>query len=83
MWTLSELRWATRGVPERIEAIDPSEGVDLGYRAESAHFIDRIREGAAPDVTVSDGLAALQVSLTLVSSAAEGGRTLELAGSRG
>jgi predicted dehydrogenase len=69
MWTVTELRWARSGEPETVEPIDPSEGADLGYRAASEHFIDRVREDRAPEATVRDGLAALEVSLALRRSA--------------
>ena len=42
---------------------------DLGYRAASEHFIECIRDGRDPEVTVHDGLAALEVSLALRASA--------------
>lgn len=77
MWTVSELRWAVSGGAEHVETIDPDEGADLGYGAESAHFIDRIRQHAAPEVRIADGLAALDVSLALKRSAASG-RTEEV-----
>lgn len=73
MWTVTELRWARSGEPETVEAIDPSEGADLGYRAASEHFIACLREDREPDVTVRDGLATLEVSLALLASAADGG----------
>jgi len=65
MWTLSELRWARAGAAETLEPIGPAEGADLGYRAASEHFIGCLREEREPDVTVADGLAALEVSLAL------------------
>jgi len=80
MWTVTELRWARSGEPETVEPIDPSEGTDLGYRAASEHFIACLREDREPEVTVADGLAALEVSLALLTSAAEN-RTVSLAGS--
>ncbi len=81
MWTLSELRWAPSGGPERVEAIDPREGPDLGYRAETEHFVGCLNEGRTPDVCVEDGLSALDVSLALL-TAARGGRTVGLADER-
>jgi predicted dehydrogenase len=72
MWTMSELRWTRTGEPETVEAIDPAEGADLGYRAASEHFVSCIREGRDPEVTPADGLAALEVSLALLASAADG-----------
>jgi myo-inositol 2-dehydrogenase/D-chiro-inositol 1-dehydrogenase len=77
MWTVTELRWARAGEPETGEPIDPSEGADLGYRAASEHFIDCMREDREPEVTPRDGLAALEVSLALLTSAADG-RTVDL-----
>jgi myo-inositol 2-dehydrogenase / D-chiro-inositol 1-dehydrogenase len=81
MWTLSELRWAPSGGPERVEAIDPREGADLGYRAETEHFVGCVNEGRTPDVGVEDALSALDVSLALL-TAARGGRTVRLADDR-
>lgn len=72
MWTVTELRWARAGGSETAEPMDPTEGADLGYRAASEHFIACIREDRDPEVTVRDGLAALEVSLALLTSAAEG-----------
>lgn len=72
MWTLSELRWARSGEEETIEPIDEREGADLGYLQESRHFVECLRQDRAPDVTVRDGLAALEVSLALRTSAADG-----------
>lgn len=69
MWTVTELRRAGTGEAEVIERIDPAEGGDLGYRAASEHFIECIRDGRDPEVTVHDGLAALEVSLALRASA--------------
>jgi myo-inositol 2-dehydrogenase / D-chiro-inositol 1-dehydrogenase len=77
MWTVTELRSARSGEPETVEPIDPAEGADLGYRAASEHFIACIREDRDPEVTMDDGLAALEVSLALRRSAAEG-RTVGL-----
>jgi predicted dehydrogenase len=65
MWTLKELRWARSGEPETVELVDPGEGADLGYCAASEHFIACLREDREPDVTIADGLAALEVSLAL------------------
>jgi UDP-N-acetylglucosamine 3-dehydrogenase len=73
MWTLSELRWARAGENEAIEPIDEREGVDLGYLEESRYFVECIRQDQAPDVTVQDGLAALEVSLAFKEAAANGG----------
>jgi predicted dehydrogenase len=78
MWTLSELRWARSGENEAIEPIDEREGADLGYLEESKHFVECIREDRAPEVTVQDGLAALEVSLVLREAAADG-RVVRLA----
>ncbi|HSD48779.1 MAG TPA: Gfo/Idh/MocA family oxidoreductase [Actinomycetota bacterium] len=72
MWTVTELRWASTGEPEMIEPIDTVEGADLGYRAASEHFIACLREDREPEVTVRDGLAALEVSLALKRWAASG-----------
>lgn len=80
MWTVTELRWAGAGAPETVEPIDAAEGADLGYRAASEHFIACLREDREPEVTVRDGLDALEVSLALLTSAAEN-RTVSLAGS--
>jgi myo-inositol 2-dehydrogenase/D-chiro-inositol 1-dehydrogenase len=82
MWTVEELRWAPSGGAERIERIDPAEGSDLGYGAETGHFIERLRQDRRPDVGIDDGLAALEVSDALLTSAAEG-RTVALARSKG
>ncbi len=71
MWTLSELRWARSGEEETVESIDQREGADLGYRSESERFIECLRHDRAPDVTVQDGLAALEVSLALKRSATD------------
>lgn len=78
MWTLTELRWARSGSAETVEPIDPAEGADLGYRAASEHFIACVREDREPEVTIADGLTALEVSLALLASAGEG-RTVGLA----
>jgi myo-inositol 2-dehydrogenase/D-chiro-inositol 1-dehydrogenase len=75
MWTLSELRWARAGGAETIEPIEPVEGADLGYRAASEHFVERVREDRDPEVTVDDGLVALEVSLA-IKRAAETGQTI-------
>jgi predicted dehydrogenase len=72
MWTLSELRWAPTDGPERVEPIDPAQGADLGYRAETEHFITCLFEDRPPAVTVDDGFAALEVSLAMRTAAAEG-----------
>jgi myo-inositol 2-dehydrogenase/D-chiro-inositol 1-dehydrogenase len=80
MWTVTGLRWARAGEAETVESIDAAEGNDLGYRAASEHFIACLREDREPEVTVRDGLAALEVSLALLTSAAEN-RTVSLAGS--
>ena len=77
MWTVSELRWAHAGEPATVEHIDAVEGADLGYGAASDHFIDCLRADRDPEVTVRDGLAALEVSLALLTSAAED-RTVRL-----
>lgn len=71
MWTISELRRAGTGEAEAVEPIDPVEGTDLGYRGASEHFLECIREGVAPEVTPHDGLAALEVSLSLLSAAGD------------
>ena len=73
MWTVSELRWALRGRPERAETIDADEGADLGYAEASRHFIECLRQDRPPDVTVDDGLVALEVSLALLRAALQGG----------
>lgn len=78
MWTLSELRWGMTGEMETVEALDQTEGADLGYRAASEHFIECLREDRAPEATAEDGLAALDVSIALKTAAAEG-RTVQLA----
>jgi myo-inositol 2-dehydrogenase/D-chiro-inositol 1-dehydrogenase len=72
MWTVSELRSARTGDPERNESIGAEEGADLGYRAASEHFIECVRGDRPPDVTVDDGLAALEVSLALLRAAIQG-----------
>lgn len=69
MWTVSKLRWARAGQAEMIETYGEPEASDLGYRAESEHFIECLRDDRAPDVTLHDGLAALEVSVALRSSA--------------
>jgi myo-inositol 2-dehydrogenase/D-chiro-inositol 1-dehydrogenase len=71
MWTVTELRWGRAGEPETVEPIDAVEGDDLGYRAASEHFIACLREDRDPEASVRDGLAALEVSLALLTSAAE------------
>jgi UDP-N-acetylglucosamine 3-dehydrogenase len=71
MWTLSELRWARSGGEETVEPIDEREGADLGYGSESEHFIECVRRDRAPDVTVQDSLAALEVSVALKGAATE------------
>lgn len=53
------------GEEETLEPIDERVGADLGYREESEHFIECLRQDRAPDVTVQDGLAALEVSVGL------------------
>jgi myo-inositol 2-dehydrogenase/D-chiro-inositol 1-dehydrogenase len=78
MWTVSELRWARAGEAERAEEIHAEEGSDLGYRAETEHFVRCLADDRDPDVTVSDGLAALEVSIALLEAAREGG-TVRLA----
>jgi myo-inositol 2-dehydrogenase / D-chiro-inositol 1-dehydrogenase len=78
MWTVSELRWARGREPEHVEAIPPADGADLGYLAESRYFVDCVREGRRPEVTLEDGLAALEVSVALLSAAADR-RTVPLA----
>lgn len=80
MWTLSELRRARAGEPETIEPIDPAEGTDLGYRAASEHFVACLREDREPEVTVADGLAALEVSLALKSHPGAGYSTVSSRG---
>ena len=72
MWTVSELRWARSGEPETVEPIRATEGTDLGYRTASEHFIACLHEAREPEVTGRDGLAALEISLALLTSAAEG-----------
>lgn len=72
MWRLTELRWARSGEDETVEPIDEREGADLGYMAESRHFVECIRQDRAPEITVEDGLAALEVSLALKTAAAHG-----------
>jgi predicted dehydrogenase len=66
------LRWARSGEDETVEPIDEREGADLGYLAESRHFVECIRQDRAPEITVEDGLAALEVSLALKTAAAHG-----------
>jgi len=72
MWMLSELRWARSGEEETIEPIDDREGADLGYAEESRYFVECLRQDRPPEVTVRDGLAALEVSVALRTSAADG-----------
>jgi myo-inositol 2-dehydrogenase/D-chiro-inositol 1-dehydrogenase len=72
MWTLSELRWAHAGEPEHVDPIDPAEGSDLGYRGASRHFVECVIRDLEPEVTVHDGLAALEVSVALLVAAREG-----------
>jgi predicted dehydrogenase len=69
MWNISRLRWARPGQSETTEELDHRDGADLGYRAETEHFIECLRQDRAPDVTVADGLAALEVSVALKRSA--------------
>jgi myo-inositol 2-dehydrogenase / D-chiro-inositol 1-dehydrogenase len=80
MWTVSELRWGPTGGPERAEAIAAVEGKDLGYRAASRHFVECVMRDLEPEVTVRDGLAALEVSVALRTAAREG-RTVRVGGS--
>jgi predicted dehydrogenase len=82
MWTVTDLRWGRPGEPETVERIGPAEGADLGYRTASEHFVASLREDRDPEVTVDDGLAALEVSLALLASAAEI-RTVDLLEVRG
>jgi myo-inositol 2-dehydrogenase/D-chiro-inositol 1-dehydrogenase len=82
MWTVTELRRARLGHPETVEPIDPAEGADLGYRAASEHFIASIHDDRDPEATAADGLAALEVSLALLASAAKS-RTVSLLEVRG
>jgi predicted dehydrogenase len=77
MWTVTELRWARAGEPETVEPIDAAEGNDLGYGAASEHFVACLREDREPEASVRDGLAALEVSVALLTSATEG-RTVDL-----
>jgi predicted dehydrogenase len=63
------------GEPETVEPIGAVEGADLGYRAASERFVACVREGRDPEVTIRDGLAALEVSLALKRSA-DSGRTI-------
>jgi myo-inositol 2-dehydrogenase / D-chiro-inositol 1-dehydrogenase len=72
MWTISELRWAPTNGPELVELIDGTQGADLGYRAETEHFIRCLVEDRPPAVTIDDGFAALEVSLAMRTAAAEG-----------
>jgi predicted dehydrogenase len=72
MWTLTELRWARSGEDETLDPIDEREGADLGYAEESRYFVECLRQDRAPEVTVRDGLAALEVSVALRTSAADG-----------
>lgn len=72
MWAVSRLRWAASSESERVEEFGESEAADLGYREESEHFIRCLREDRAPDVSVNDGLAALEVSIALNEAADQG-----------
>ncbi len=72
MWTISELRWAPTDGPELVEPIDKAEGADLGYLAETEHFITSLMDDRPPAVTIDDGFAALEVSLAMRQAAADG-----------
>lgn len=51
------------------DALDPRQL--HGYAGELRHFVERARDGAAPDVTIDDGIAALRLELALKRSVAE------------
>jgi predicted dehydrogenase len=72
MWKVSELRWAHTGETEHVDPIDPAEGSDLGYRAASRHFVECVKHDLEPEVTVCDGLTALDVSIALLEAARAG-----------
>ena len=51
------------------DALDPRQL--HGYAGELRHFVERSRDGLAPDVTIDDGIAAIRLELALKRSLAE------------
>ncbi|MCC6222588.1 MAG: Gfo/Idh/MocA family oxidoreductase [Thermoleophilia bacterium] len=51
------------------DALDPRQL--HGYAGELRHFVERARDGVAPDVTIDDGIAALRLERALKRSLAE------------
>ncbi|MFB6136424.1 MAG: Gfo/Idh/MocA family protein [Halobacteriaceae archaeon] len=68
IWDVRRLRVNTGDGVETVE-FDDDAATDMGYAAEDRAFVDAVRAGETPPVTVHDGMAALELSHELRDSA--------------
>lgn len=76
-WRTVEARLAGRDAPEFWEPNDqlPGDALDPrhlhGFAGEVRHFVECVRDGRRPDVTIDDGIQAVRLELALKRSANE------------
>ena len=76
-WRSVETRLPGRAAPETWEPNDqlPGDAVDPrhvhGFAGEIRHFVECVRDGRRPDVTIDDGIEALRLELALKRAANE------------
>ena len=76
-WRSVETRLAGRDAPETWEPNDqlPGDAVDPrhvhGFAGEIRHFVECVRDGRRPEVTIDDGIEALRLELALKRAANE------------
>ncbi|MGN6188532.1 MAG: Gfo/Idh/MocA family protein [Conexibacter sp.] len=69
IWTISRVRMRTaRDEAEQVFELGGSAATDMGYRALAEHFVACIREDREPQPGLRAGLAALDVSLGVLTA---------------
>ena len=72
VWTVSGIRWRTKGMDhEKAELFTDTLGVE-SYRAAGVDFLASLKDGVPRAPTGQDGAAALSVSLAIVESSRTG-----------